>query len=144
MAKTMRSLAAGAFSALVVALALVIPQSPAQANDHWGSGAFIIGHDYYHDNRAGEWLRRTHTSTCTASKTDIDSSATSMPYSWWNDIITSYDTYAFCAAKHFEHNNFNLPPFPSGVAFPGTGFQGGYVSFVGTIMDDHSSSIQWS
>ncbi len=138
MAKTMRSLAAGGFSALAVALALVIPQGPAQANDHWGSGQYIIGHDYYHDQRAGEWLRRTHTSICTASKTDIDSSASAMPYTWWNDIITSYDTYAFCSAKHFEHINFG------GAAYPGVGFVGGYVSFVGNIMDDDTSSIQWS
>jgi hypothetical protein len=137
MAKTIRSLVAGAFAALAVTLAVVVPQTPAHANDTWGAGQYVIGHDYYHQQFAGEWLRRLHTAPCTASTSDIDSAASAMPFVWWENIISSFDTFANCRAKHFENTQFG------GAAVPGTGFSTG-MSYIGSALDDRTSSIQWT
>jgi hypothetical protein len=71
--------------------------------------------------------------TCTASTSDLDFYVNSMP-GGWNDVISSFHSYANCYTKLYEDNNR-------------TGATYGYVgdsSYVGNAMNDRASSISWS
>lgn len=99
------------------------------------NAATIIGQEYQHSNYGG-WVWNVTLSpngfVCTGPTDNVDASSSSL--GGWNDIISSYKTYANCWAKHYEHSYFG----GASIGYSGT------LSYIGNAMNDRTSSIRWS
>ncbi|MGI5150060.1 hypothetical protein ACQEVC_27570 [Plantactinospora sp. CA-294935] len=92
----------------------------------------VIGIEYEDSDFEGSRLIVTATSGCTSTLADTDWLMSGLS-SDWNDEIGSYQAFANCYAKHYEHINF------TGVS---TAYDAGQADM--GWMDDEASSITWS
>ncbi|AVT33658.1 hypothetical protein C6361_34165 [Plantactinospora sp. BC1] len=90
----------------------------------------VIGIEYEDSDFEDSRLLVTATSGCTSAETDW--LMATLP-AGWNDQIGSYQTFANCLAKHYEHINF------TGVS---TAYDAGQADM--GWMDDEASSITWT
>jgi hypothetical protein len=110
-------------------LGLAALATPAQAST-------VIGVSYEHANYGGATLTHYVGTTgfvCTGTTSDVDASSSSMP-SGWNDVVSSFRVYSGCWGKYYEN---------SGFGGASVGYQGD-TSYVGSAMNDRTSSIRWS
>lgn len=125
--RTRRSL--GGLAAGAVAAATFAFGSPAGAST-------VVGQLYQHSNFAGAVLTQSVTPNgyvCTATTGDVDAQFASMP-SGWNDVVSSFRGFSNCWVKIYENSNFG------GASF---GYAGSS-SFVGSAMNDRTSSVRYS
>lgn len=124
--KSLGTAAAITFVALVGAMAM---QAPAQAET-------IIGTEYVHRDYGGAALTVTVPSngfTCTASTGNVDASISSLT-GGWDNVISSFKNYSNCYTNHYE---------VSGFGGSSTGYWDNHL-FIGSAMNDNSSSLRWS
>lgn len=98
--------------------------------------ATIIAIEYEHANWVGDSLIGYvpyDNFTCTADTAVPDWEQGSMPQGW-NDRVSSYRSYAGCWQKVYEHSNWRGRTY----GYAGT------TSYVGSTMNDQTSSIRWS
>lgn len=94
----------------------------------------VVGIEYSGINFTGDDLIWTGTSgNCSTPTGNVDYYASSMP-TGWNNVVSSFKTYANCWAKHYESTNF-------GGAVIGYGPTD---SNIGAVMDNQTSSQRWS
>jgi len=94
----------------------------------------VLSIDYVDDNYGGNDLIWTGDSgNCSTSTNNTDYEADTMP-SGWNNVVTSYRTYANCWVRHWE------TPFQNGAV---VGYHGSR-THIGAAMDERTSSEQWS
>ncbi|MFJ8311160.1 hypothetical protein [Streptomyces sp. NPDC094147] len=92
----------------------------------------VIGIEFVDANYQGATYTVTG-GTCTSTLSDVDWYINSMP-AGWNDVISSFHSYANCWTKLYENIN------RTGATY---GFIGDS-SYVGDAMNDRASSIEWS
>ncbi|GAA2384618.1 hypothetical protein Cme02nite_66030 [Catellatospora methionotrophica] len=94
----------------------------------------VISIEYTGSNYTGSDLIWTGTSgNCSTPTGNVDYFASSMP-AGWDNVISSFKTYANCWDKHHENTNFG-------------GASVGYEpsrSYIGGAMDNRTSSHRWS
>jgi hypothetical protein len=73
------------------------------------------------------------TKNCTTSTNNTDYEVTSMP-AGWDNVISSYRTFANCWVKHYENTGFG------GASVGYHGSRG----YIGAAMDNRTSSERWS
>ncbi|GAB4052061.1 hypothetical protein [Catellatospora paridis] len=94
----------------------------------------VISIEYTGSSYTGSDLIWTGTSgNCSTPTGNVDYYATGMP-AGWNNVITSFKTYANCWVKHYESPGF-------GGAVIGYGPTD---SYIGAVMDNQTSSQRWS
>ncbi|RCH66947.1 hypothetical protein DT019_20395 [Streptomyces sp. SDr-06] len=123
---------AGVTVAALAGLATPASAAPAAASAHLGPAATVIGIEFVDANYQGATYTVTG-GTCTATTSDVDYYINSMP-SGWNDVISSFRSYANCYTKLYENSN----RWGSTYGFVGDS------SYVGDAMNDRASSIEWS
>jgi len=92
----------------------------------------VIGIEFSDANYQGATYTITG-GTCTSTTSDVDWQLSPLA-SGWNDVISSFHSYANCWTKLWENTGY-------------WGASYGYVgdsSYVGNAMNDRASSIQWS
>ena len=97
------------------------------------AATYVLSIDYTGSNYTGNALIWTGPSPCTTRTTDVDYQIPSMP-AGWDNVISSYKTYANCWGKDWENTNY-------------TGASVGYNgsrSYIGAALDNRTSSEQWS
>jgi hypothetical protein len=75
----------------------------------------------------------TGTKSCTTSTNNTDYEVSSMP-GGWDNVISSYRTFANCWVKHYENTGFG----GASVGYHGSR------SYIGAAMDNRTSSQRWS
>lgn len=123
---------AGLGLALTALATLQAPASAAPAASASPMAGTVIGIEFQHSNMQGATYTITG-NTCTATTSDVDNWLSSLA-SGWNDVISSFRSYASCWTKLYEHGNFG------GATYGYTGDS----SYVGDAMNDRASSIRWS
>lgn len=95
-----------------------------------------IAREYYHRNWGGDIYRlysETNNYRCTSSLTSPELGIADIP-DHFNDEISSFKVYANCRAKHFQNNGYE-------------GVRTGWhvtSSYIGDVMNDRTSSIQYT
>ncbi|MFI6474504.1 hypothetical protein ACIBL5_30070 [Streptomyces sp. NPDC050516] len=123
---------AGVAVAALTGLATPASAATTPATTTLGPAATVIGIEFVDANYQGATYTVTG-GTCTATTSDVDFYINSMP-GGWNDVISSFRSYANCYTKLYEDNN------RTGATY---GFVGDS-SYVGNAMNDRASSIEWS
>ncbi|KOU45183.1 hypothetical protein ADK54_15680 [Streptomyces sp. WM6378] len=123
---------AGVAVAALTGLATPASAATTPATTTLGPAATVIGIEFVDANFQGATYTVTG-GTCTATTSDVDFYINSMP-GGWNDVISSFRSYANCYTKLYEDNN------RTGATY---GFVGDS-SYVGNAMNDRASSIEWS
>ncbi|WP_155372669.1 hypothetical protein [Catellatospora vulcania] len=94
----------------------------------------VISIEYTGSNFSGSALIWSGTAgKCSTPTGNVDYQISSMP-AGWNNVITSFRTYANCWVKHYESNSY-------GGAVIGYGPTD---SYIGAVMDNQTSSQRWS
>jgi hypothetical protein len=113
----------------LAAPASAAPAAPAAVRPLAGT---VIGVEYSDANYQGATYTITG-GTCTGTTSDVDWQLSPLA-SGWNDVISSFHSYANCWTKLWENTGY-------------WGASYGYVgdtTYVGNAMNDRASSIQWS
>jgi hypothetical protein len=92
----------------------------------------VIGIEFSDANYQGSTYTITG-GTCTSTLSDIDWQLSPLAPGW-NDVISSFHSYANCWTKLWENTGF----WGGSYGFVGDS------SYVGDAMNDRASSIQWS
>ncbi|MEV7007763.1 hypothetical protein [Streptosporangium sp. NPDC051022] len=114
-----------AFGRRINALAQANGRPAAQASE------FVIGIEYVHANYDGGYLIFAAGAPCD----DDNEVEWRLPYldSGFNDKISSFESYSDCEANHYEHFEYGGSS---------TGWRG-HTSYIGSAMNDQTSSIEW-
>ncbi|MFD7337966.1 hypothetical protein ACFV98_18460 [Streptomyces violascens] len=123
---------AGVAVAALTGLATPASAASTPAATTLGPAATVIGIEFVNANYQGATYTVTG-GTCTATTSDVDFYINSMP-GGWNDVISSFRSYANCYTKLYENSN----RWGSTYGFVGDS------SYVGDAMNDRASSIEWS
>ena len=94
----------------------------------------MISIEYTGSNFTGSDLIWTGTAgNCSTSTGNVDYAISSMP-AGWNNVITSFRTYANCWVKHYESTSYG----GASIGYDPTD------SYIGAVMDNQTSSQRWS
>jgi hypothetical protein len=93
----------------------------------------VISIEYAPSGWVGSDLIWVGTQNCTTSTNNTDYEVSSMP-AGWDNVISSYRTFANCWVKHYENTSFG----GASVGYHGSR------SFIGAAMDNRTSSQRWS
>ncbi|WP_147449382.1 hypothetical protein [Actinomadura pelletieri] len=96
---------------------------------------YVLSIEYQHENFGGSSIIFTGYRGCDG----IDDGIVEFEYAdlapiGWNDTISSFRTYSDCRVRHFEHPHFVTPR----TVFQTT------LSYIGSLMNDRASSLQWT
>ncbi|TMR04300.1 hypothetical protein ETD83_08510 [Actinomadura soli] len=96
---------------------------------------YVLSIEYQHENFGGSSVIFTGFQGCDG----IDNGTIEFEFAdlapiGWNDTISSFRTYSNCRVSHFEHPHFVTPR----TLFQTT------LSYIGSLMNDRASSLQWT
>jgi hypothetical protein len=97
-------------------------------------GGIVLSIEYVDINFGSSTFTFTGNRECTGPISDLDYQYPDLAVRGWDNVISSFKTYANCFVNHFENPNYG------GIR---TGYQGTR-SYIGDAMNDRTSSLQWS
>lgn len=96
--------------------------------------SIVVSVEYEHADYGGSSRVFTGTHLCTATTGDVDFVYSNLAAVGFDDTISSFMTFGNCFVSHFENPDFG------GIR---TGFEPTR-SYIGDLMNDRTSSLQWS